>query len=492
MDSKTSTQIIENADLSSGSAIALDDNARRAERKLRTKIDLYIVPTVALLYLMCFIDRANVGNARLAGFEADLKLVKYDYNTVLSIFYISYIVFEIPATLCCKLIGPGWFLPLTTLGFGIVSVATAFVRTRAQACAVRFLLGIFEAGLMPGIAYYLSRWYRRSELAFRLGLYMAMAPLSGAFGGLLASGILKLSHFGSLHRWEMIFAIEGLITIVVALIALFTLTDRPDTARWLSEEEKELAINRVKSERLAQAVLLDKIDSKKLKRGFTNPVTLATACVFLLNNITVLSISFFLPTIIRTIYPGRTTVQQQLLTVPPYIVGGFFVLLIPTLSWRFDHRQWFLAITGPTAIAGFSIMLATLDANIRYGAIFLIASTAFTLGAMCNAQVSANVLSDSARSIAIGTNVMFGNVGGLIATWTFLPTDAPKYEIGNGINLTCAILWTILSILTFFWMKYDNNKRDQRAAGAKEELAGLTQKQVIDLEWKHPEWRWRP
>ena len=77
------------------------------------------------------------------------------------------------------------------------------MRTRAQACAVRFLLGIFEAGMMPGIAYYLSRWYRRAELAFRLGLYMTMAPLSGAFGGLLASGILKLPHFGSLRRWEM-------------------------------------------------------------------------------------------------------------------------------------------------------------------------------------------------------------------------------------------------------------------------------------------------
>lgn len=99
--------------------------------------------------------------------------------------------------------GPGWFLPLTTVMFGILSIATAFVRTRDQACAVRFLLGVFEAGLMPGIAYYLSRWYRRAELAFRLGLYMIMAPLSGAFGGLLASAILKLPHVGSLQRWEM-------------------------------------------------------------------------------------------------------------------------------------------------------------------------------------------------------------------------------------------------------------------------------------------------
>ncbi|CEO58662.1 hypothetical protein PMG11_03369 [Penicillium brasilianum] len=493
MDSKNTLEIAEKVDTpTQGRTADLDEATRRAERKLRTKIDLYIVPTVALLYLMCFIDRANIGNARLAGFEQDLNLHGYDYNTVLSIFYISYILFEIPTTICCKLIGPGWFLPLTTLGFGVVSVATAFVRTRAQACAVRFLLGMFEAGIMPGIAYYLSRWYRRAELAFRLGLYMTMAPLSGAFGGLLASGILKLSHFGSLHKWEMIFAIEGTITIIISLIALVTLTDRPDTARWLSEEEKELAINRVKSERLAQAFLLDKIDGTKLKRGFTNPITIATACIFMLNNITVLSISFFLPTIIKGIYPGRTAVQQQLLTVPPYIVGGFFVLLITTLSWRFDHRQWFLAITGPTAMAGFSILLATLDANVRYGAIFLTASTAFTLGAMCNAQVSANVLSDSARSIAIGTNVMFGNIGGLIATWTYLPWDAPMYRIGNGVNLACAILWTIVAILVFLWMKWDNKKREKCEAGAHEQLAGLSQKEVHDLEWKHPGWRWRP
>ena len=98
----------------------------------------------------------------------------YDYNTVLSVFYISYIIFEIPATICCKVIGPGWFLPATTLGFGICSIGTAFVHTRAQACAVRFLLGIFEAGVMPGCAYYLSRWYRRAELTFRLGLWMTM------------------------------------------------------------------------------------------------------------------------------------------------------------------------------------------------------------------------------------------------------------------------------------------------------------------------------
>lgn len=148
-------------------------------------------------------------------------------------------------------------------------------------------------------------------------------------------------------------------------------------------------------------------------------------------------------------------------------------------------------------MAGYAIFLATFNANIRYGAIFLTASTAFTLGAMANAQVSANVISDSARSIAIATNgkllfiflsltrylsyavchpqhpanlslVMFGNIGGLIATWTFIPSDAPGYRIGNGLNLACAILWTTIAIAAGLWMRYDNRKRDEREAGAHE------------------------
>lgn len=165
--------------------------------------------------------------------EVDLKMEGYDYNMIVSVFYISYIIFEIPANLLCKIMGPGWFLPGTTLVFGIVSLGTAFVDTIPQISGVRFLLGIFEAGMLPGIAYYLSRWYRRAELAFRLSLYMVMAPLAGAFGGLLASAILTLDHFGSLHSWRMIFAIEGIITIGLALIGFLTLTDRPETARWL-------------------------------------------------------------------------------------------------------------------------------------------------------------------------------------------------------------------------------------------------------------------
>ncbi|CRK04390.1 hypothetical protein BN1708_009662 [Verticillium longisporum] len=460
-----------------------------AVKKLRWKLDLMTVPTVSFLYLFCFIDRANIGNARIAGMEKDLGFQGYDYNVVLSVFYISYIIFEIPANICCKWMGPGWFLPATSLAFGAISIATGFVQSQAALCGVRFLLGIFEAGMLPGIAYYLSRWYQRAELTFRLSLYMVMAPLAGAFGGLLASAILTLDHFGSIHTWRMIFAIEGIITVGLALIAFVTLTDRPETARWLTQEEKDLCIARLKAERVGATEVLDNLDRKRLWRGMTSPVTLHIAVIFLFNNITVQGLAFFLPTIVRTIYPEYTVVQQQLHSVPPYAVGAVFVLAFPALSWYLDRRQVLIALSAPLVMTGYIMFLASETATIRYAATFLIASSAMVMGPMSNAHISASVVSDTARSSAIGLNVMFGNVGGLISTWSYLVKDAPNFPIGNGLNLAAATMILIIATCGWFWMKWDNKKRDGR--NVEEELAGLSPGQVSDLDWKHPGFRWR-
>ncbi|KAL0062873.1 hypothetical protein AAF712_010193, partial [Marasmius tenuissimus] len=360
----------------------------------------------------------------------------------------------------------------------------------AQAAGVRFVLGIFEAGMLPGIAYYLSRWYRRSELAFRLSVYVAMGPLAGAFGGILASGILRLSHFGSLQQWRMIFAIEGIVTCCLALIGFITLTDRPQTARWLTKEEKELAISRVKSERVGQTAVLDKLDLTKLIRGVTSPVTIAVSFIFLLDNVTVQGLAFFLPTIIRTIYPTKGVVQQQLQTVPPYIVGTFFTVLLPYVSWRIDRRLILFIASAPFMMTGYIMFLASEDPRVRYGATFLIAAGSFPFGALCNAEVSANVVSDTARASAIGMDVMFGNIGGLVSTWSFLPLDGPSYPIGNGLNLATSSTILMISIMLLTWMVADNKRRGQR--DIQEELEGLDQRSVESLDWKHPGFRWHP
>lgn len=463
---------------------------RLAERRLRLKIDYMVVPTVSLLYLFCFIDRSNIGNARLAGLESDLGMSGNDYNVLLSIFFISYIVFEVPCNLACKWIGPGWFIPFISLGFGVCSLGMAFVWDMPAACGVRFLLGAFEAGMMPGISYYLSRWYRRSELIFRIALFIVMAPLAGAFGGLIASGILTLSNIGSVREWRMIFLVEGIITMGLSLIAFITLTDRPETARWLTEEEKTLAIARVKSEMLGQTAVLDKTSRKKVWLGFWNPVVLATSLIFLFNNITVQGLAFFAPTIVASIFPTYSTVQKQLYTVPPYVVGAVFELLLALLSWRLDKRQIFFIPVALLTMMGYIMFLASADTRVRYAAAFFTAISCFAAGPLTNAQASAQVISDSARSMSLATNVMFGNVGGLVATWSYLSWDGPDYPIGNGLNLAASTVTLIVATVTLLWMNADNKRRDTLDVG--KELEGLTQAQIECLEWKHPGWRWKP
>lgn len=524
-----------------------------AEARLRWKIDLYIIPTVALLYLFCFIDRANIGmrgglhgqksslsdkqtfrQRQTCGIRSRLKLgrVRLQYRSFnllrlvhcfrnplcyglqmdrsrlvysrhhSGIWHLLYLYgfCDKPRHCCRRSLSPWPFRGrhagkhiLSTLFsysgvFGVFWVTGLHPATFAQ----NNLKGVAAdtENLQPGIAYYLSRWYRRSELVFRLSLYIVMSPLAGAFGGLLASAILTLPNFGNLTRWRMIFAIEGIITCGLALIGFVTMTDRPASARWLSQDEKDLAIVRLKAERIGTTEVLDKVDTKKMLRGIFSPVTLATSWIFFLDNITVQGLAFFAPTIVKTIYPTDTVVSQQLHTVPPYVVGAFFVLAFSYASWKLDRRIIFSVISAPFMMVGYIMFLASTSPSVRYAATFLIAIGAFPFGTLGNAHVSANVLSDTARSSAIGTNTMLANIGGVISTWAFLPFDGPNYPIGNGLNLATSSLALISSIALLFWMKFDNKKRAKKDIDA--ELEGLSQQQIQDLDWAHPGFRWKP
>lgn len=247
---------------------------------------------------------------------------------------------------------------------------------------------------------------------------VVMAPLAGAFGGLLAFGILEVRGMGSIPdgSWRLIFVIEGLITVGIGVLSLFLLTDRPETARWLSQEEKNLAIARVKSERVAVTHVLDKPDAKKLWSGLANPVTTITGLIFLLETVTVQGLAFFAPTIIRSIYPHASVAQQQLFTAPPYAVGAVCLLAVCFLSWKTDKRHIYIILCAPPVMIGYIMFLASKDSTVRYAALFIIASTAFIPGALTYAQVSANVVSDSARNMSIAINMLCANIGSLIST----------------------------------------------------------------------------
>ncbi|TNY19180.1 putative MFS transporter [Rhodotorula diobovata] len=458
------------------------------ERALRRKIDLRILPTVALLYLFCFIDRANIGNARLAGLEKDLGLQGYDYNILLTAFYVAYVVFEFPAQVVNKWIGPGKMIPILSFGFGLFSLCMAFVQSFGAAVAVRFCLGIMEAGVFPGIAFFLSRFYRKDELGFRLALYIVCAPLAGAFGGLLASGILKIDHIGPYRTWRNIFLVEGIITMGIALISYFILPDRPETCKWLTPEERLLAEARIKSENVGQTEVVDALHSKTLWSGVFNPTTLISATIFFFDNIVVQGVGFLYPTIVRTIYPGQTTIQLQLRTVPPYVVGAFTTLLTGYLSFKTKKRGLYMVLSAPFMIIGYAMYLGSMDPHVRYTAAFMVAIGAFSFGALCTAWAAANVTSDTARAGALGTVVLFGNCGGLVSTWTFLPKDSPRYVPGNAFNLCGSTVMLILSAGLWAWQVRENRAK---AKGRDDwRIEGKTQAEIEALGQKLPGFRY--
>ena len=166
------------------------------DRAITRKFDLHIVPWLFGLWLLAFIDRSNIGNARIDGLADDLKLDGDKFNIALTIFYVPYICIDVPSNWFLKYVGAGYYLPSLMLAWGLVGMCIGFVKSYEGLLAARFFLGLCEGGLLGGMVLYLSMFYRRHEMIFRLGLFYCAAPLSGAFGGLLATGLAEIRHGG--------------------------------------------------------------------------------------------------------------------------------------------------------------------------------------------------------------------------------------------------------------------------------------------------------
>ena len=183
------------------------------DKKLMRKVDWRTIPWLSVLYLLAFLDRANVGNAKIEGLLAGVHMTDAQYSLGLTLFFVSYAVFEVPSNLMLRRLSPRIWLSTLTVLFGINATLLGVSFNPGSFIAARFTLGIFEAGLFPGVNYYLSTWYKRREFGLRAALFFSAATASGAFGGLLAAGIGKMSGSGGLGGWAWIFILEGIVTV---------------------------------------------------------------------------------------------------------------------------------------------------------------------------------------------------------------------------------------------------------------------------------------
>ncbi|RXW21582.1 hypothetical protein EST38_g4281 [Candolleomyces aberdarensis] len=424
-------------------------------KRLLRKMDWNLVPFLALLYLLSFLDRTNIGNARLAGIETDLGMKGLDYNIALAVFFPFYVAAEIPSNIMMKRTSPSLWLSIIMIAWGVCMTLMGVVTTFPGLLVARMFLGFAEGGLFPGVTWYITQWYRRHECGFRMAIFFSAATLAGAFGGLLARGLSELRGKGGRPGWAWIFIIEGLATIVVAVFAKFIIHDKPETARFLTEEEKAEVKARLKEDRTS---LADDYDIKYVKAALKDWKIYVHMLITIGIYTPLYSISLFLPTIVKNM--GYTNEKSQLMSVPPYVAGCIATIAGGYFADRAQKRGTFMMGFCLVAIIGFVMLISTHIAAVQYVGTFFAVCGIYPNVPMGVAWNGNNIGGSTKRAVGIAMHVGFGNLGGVIAGFVYRSTDAPRYFQGHGLLIGTVTMSFFLCLFMHIHLKRENDRRE--------------------------------
>ncbi|OTB01996.1 hypothetical protein M426DRAFT_63118 [Hypoxylon sp. CI-4A] len=456
---------------------ATDENFGIDEKKLLRKLDLHIIPLVMLLYTFSFLDRVNIGNARLYSMEEDLGLVGNQYQVAVSIFFVTYLLFEVPSNLVLKPLTPSRYISFVAFGWGIIAMCTGFVQSYGSLIAVRLILGVVEAGLFPGLNVYLTFFYTKKELALRVGYLFVSAAIAGALGGLLAYGIGQMDGVAGYHGWRWIFIIEGLPSIVLGVISFFLLPNDIDHAYFLTPEEKKFATSRhLRHYGVTKSALL--FSKNDMLAAFKD----WKVWMFCLGQFGVDTLlygySTFLPTIIRGL-GSWTTAEIQLLTIPCYFLGAVTYMSIAFLSDRVQMRGVFTVVFGAVSVVGYGVLLSDSPAGVHYFGCFLVATGLYVTVGLPLAWLPDNSPRYGKRTTANGMQLTSGNLAGLMASFIYPSKDGPRYIVGNAVSLSLVGMAACVYGFMWFWFARANKQREQGHLKAVHE--NLSEEELAEL-----------
>lgn len=409
------------------------------DKSLVWKQDLRIVPLCAAIYLLCYLDRSNIGNAKTLNAVAhndllsETHMTNYQYIIALMVFLIAYAIFEVPSNYLLKKLSPSKWISFLMFSWGAITIGLGGVQNVAGVTAVRFILGMFEAGLFPGLVYYLTFWYRTDERSIRVAFILASATLAGAFGGAIAYGVGHMNGTHGLSAWRWLFILEGIPSCLSAIFVYFLLPDYPETVRWLSADEKALATSRLESEgshghdkSLTWTQTKDTLTDWRLYAHYAIYFGISTPFS---------SLSLFTPSITAGL--GFKGLTSQLMTVPPYAVAYVVTILASYSADHFNARGIHAAIFSTIGAIGFlaSAVLPPNAYHSRYGCLIIAASGAFSCIPPLLGWLSSNLHSTGAVGLAIAINISVGAPGQIAGVWIYKASEAKKgYPIGHWTN----------------------------------------------------------
>ncbi|OAQ68887.1 MFS transporter [Pochonia chlamydosporia 170] len=460
---------------------------KEVERKLLWKLDLMLIPWLCLLYLICFLDRTNIGNAKIAHLEKDLGMdpKSFKYAATLIIFFISYAMFEALANFLLKRWKPSRFIPSIMIVWGCCMLGMGFVKNWSGLMAARWFLGVAEAGLFPGVNYYLSCWYKRNEFGVRAAIFFSAAALAGSFGGLLAAAIQKMDGLRGIAGWAWIFIIEGLLTIVVGFISYFMVHDFPDEARFLTPEDRARVLLRLKNDKQHSAQHED-FKWDYMWAAIKDWKTYNGMLIYMGPLMPLYSFSVFLPTIIQSM--SWTTpdqiIKNQLLSVPPYAVAAVLTVIIGFWSDRAQKRGVFIMSCALIGVVGFIMLIASTNPAVQYAGTFLGAMGIYPPISLTIAWVANNVEGVYKRGIVLGFVIGWGNLNGIVSSVIY--RWPPRYFQGHGTIIAYLIVCMFGGSVLFATLLSIENKK--RRNGERDHwVEGKTEKEINALGDKRPD-----
>ncbi|KAI1378852.1 major facilitator superfamily domain-containing protein [Hypoxylon crocopeplum] len=403
-----------------------------AEKRLVRKIDLVLLPTLWWLYILAYLDRGNVANAKAAGLSRDLNLNDNDYSLIISIFFVGYSIFEVPSNLLLNKFRPALYLSVIMAIWGACVAAMSSVKTSGHLLVGRFFLGFIEAGVFPGSLYLLTCWYKKEEVGKRFSIFYTSGCIAPALGGIMAGAILsRLEGAMGWPGWRWLFLIEGVVTVGFAVVFYFVLVDYPHTTKkFFSKEECQLAYVRVLHDRNTNAAQNNErlTPWQSVWAVLCDFKSYAFLVLYLLDS-TATSISYFIPSTLTTM--GYTSVTAQWMTVPIWVSGAIIMVILSSSSDKFRERRWH--ITGSMIIGLIcSIVTVTVDnVSAKYSMLcFYIGGIYSAIALILNWTSESMALPDQKRSVALAFVNSFGNLSIIWGSRLWISAESPRYVTG--------------------------------------------------------------
>lgn len=422
----------------SGASLERQDETSR----IYSKVTWRLIPFLFLCYVAAYLDRVNVGFAKLQ-MLADLQFSETVYGLGAGIFFLGYFLFEVPSNIILHKVGARIWIARVMLTWAIISGAMMFVTTPFMFYLLRFLLGVAEAGLFPGVILYLTYWYPAERRGKVIALFMTGIPIAGVIGGPLSGWIMQaMSGWHGLAGWQWMFLIEAIPSVVLGFAVLLYLDNGIESARWLSSDEKELLARNVAEDQKG-------VQSHNLRDGFTNPLVWLLSGVYFCFIMGLYGIGFWLPTLIRN--AGISSpLTIGFLTVLPYSAAAVAMVLVSRHSDAARERRWHLIVPGLVGAFGWLI-------TVQYGAnttIAIAALTIATMGVMTTLSqfwcLPTAILGGAAAATGIAVINSVGNLAGFVSPYVIgwiidrtKSTDLGIYTLAVSICIGSLLVLTL-------------------------------------------------